>query len=233
MTITADLFALQEDDSALDACDRELAQIRDRLGPSESIAEARASVATHEARRRTADAEAKRLDTEMGDLQVKIAPVEKKLYDGSVRNPKELQAIQEDLEMLRRHQRALEDQQLGVMEELEASGAGLAAARAAVAAAERDWQAEQERLRRREGELDAERSRLQTRRQGLAGRIPAPQLALYERLRKSKRGLAVARVERGACQGCRIALPTTVQQRARSGMQVVQCTSCERILYAG
>jgi predicted nucleic acid-binding Zn-ribbon protein len=32
------------------------------------------------------------------------------------------------------------------------------------------------------------------------------------------------------CQGCRISLPMSVLQRARTGVSVVQCVSCERIL---
>jgi hypothetical protein len=88
-------------------------------------------------------------------------------------------------------------------------------------------------LHQREQELLAQRERLQQQRQARAGRVAPTLLALYERLRPLKRGQAVARIERGVCGGCRITLPTTVQQRARAGGQVLRCPSCERILYAG
>lgn len=233
MTIVADLFALQELDSAIDACERELEQIRSRYGASEDAAAARAVVAEQEVRRQAAERQANRLETEAGDLQVKVAPVAKKLYDGSVRNPKELQSLQEDLDMLQRRQRALEDRQLEVMEEVEAAAAALAAARAEAEGRETAWREDQERLGQRERELEQERTRLQAQRQARAARIDAQRLALYERLRRARQGRAVVKMERGACLGCRITLPTTVQQRARSGLQIVQCTSCERILYAG
>ncbi|MER3420422.1 MAG: hypothetical protein C4290_07815, partial [Chloroflexota bacterium] len=87
--------------------------------------------------------------------------------------------------------------------------------------------------RRQEQELQERRERLHKQRLAHAGRVPPQFLALYERLRSIKRGQAVARIERGVCAGCRITLPTTVQQRARAGAQVLQCPSCERILYAG
>jgi predicted nucleic acid-binding Zn-ribbon protein len=32
------------------------------------------------------------------------------------------------------------------------------------------------------------------------------------------------------CQGCRITLPTSMLQKARAGLGLVQCVSCERIL---
>jgi predicted nucleic acid-binding Zn-ribbon protein len=43
----------------------------------------------------------------------------------------------------------------------------------------------------------------------------------------------VVKVERGACLGCRLTVPTVILQRARSGMNPtpVQCPSCERMLY--
>jgi uncharacterized protein len=72
---------------------------------------------------------------------------------------------------------------------------------------------------------------LRGRRQREEERVERADLVLYNRLRRARAGRAVAKVERGTCQGCRITLPTTVFQRARSGLKIVQCTSCERILY--
>jgi predicted nucleic acid-binding Zn-ribbon protein len=231
MPIAADLYALQELDRAIDACERGLEQTRAAFGDSEEAAEARAAVLEAEVRQHAAQVQARALETQRGDLQLKIQPVETKLYDGSVTIPKELQSLQEDLEMLRRQARALEDQQLAAMEELETTNATLAAARERAAQIEAEWTAGQGDLHEREHQLEAERTRLLAQREGRAARIDPARLALYDRLRHSKRGVAVVKVERGVCLGCRITLPTTVVQRARPGIQVVQCTSCERILY--
>ncbi len=233
MTIVADLFALQEIDSAIDAADRELESVRAQMGEDEAVLAARAAVAEQEARRRAAEARARDLETQITDLRAKAEPVERKLYGGSVRQPKELQDLNDEVEMYRRQQRAIEDRQLEVMEELESSAAGLAAARKAAAEVEGAWEMRQASLRARENEIQRHRAELVEQRGERARRIDAQRLALYERLRKARGGRAVARIERGICQGCRIALPTTLQQRARSGLQVVQCTSCDRILYAG
>ena len=50
---------------------------------------------------------------------------------------------------------------------------------------------------------------------------------IYEELHR----LAVAKMERGLCQGCRMALPTQQQQRVRNGRQTVLCNTCGRILF--
>jgi hypothetical protein len=63
--------------------------------------------------------------------------------------------------------------------------------------------------------------------------LVAPNLIpMYESLRKSRAGVAVARVERNMCQGCRLSLPTGDVQKARTSQGTVLCSSCGRILYA-
>jgi predicted nucleic acid-binding Zn-ribbon protein len=233
MPIAADLYALQELDTAIDACDRKLEQTRAAFGENAEAAEARIALAEAEVRLRAAQAQTRELETQIGDLQTKIGPVERKLYDGSVTSPKELQALQEDLDMLKRQQRGLEDQELAAMAEQEGAAAAATAARERVAQLEAAWRAAQGHLHEQEQALLAEREQLMQQREARVSRIDSQRLALYDRLRSAKRGVAVAKVERGLCMGCRITLPTTIVQRARSGMQVVQCTSCERILYAG
>ena len=47
---------------------------------------------------------------------------------------------------------------------------------------------------------------------------------------KKQKGTAVAKVEQGVCCGCRISLPSTELQRARSD-SLVRCSSCGRILF--
>ena len=70
---------------------------------------------------------------------------------------------------------------------------------------------------------------LKAKRQRLAGEIDSEAFEFYQSLRKGK-GIAVARVEQGICRGCRISLPTTDLQQARSG-NLVPCSSCGRILF--
>ena len=42
---------------------------------------------------------------------------------------------------------------------------------------------------------------------------------------------AVARVLQHSCQGCRVTIPTSEEQRARLSSELVFCSSCGRILY--
>jgi hypothetical protein len=108
---------------------------------------------------------------------------------------------------------------------------GLAEAERRRSDMEARWQAEQESLRQQRDVLQREIRELGRRRSGQEVTIDAEMMRQYEALRALHQGRAVAKVERGICQGCRITLPMHVLQRARRGNHLVQCTSCERILY--
>ena len=74
------------------------------------------------------------------------------------------------------------------------------------------------------------RGRLEARAQELEAALPAPLLARFKRLLPVRQGRAVARVENGACTGCRTRLRTPVLASLRDG-GLVFCDSCQRILF--
>ena len=101
-------------------------------------------------------ADEKRLDDEAQSVGAHVTEVDQKLYSGTVSSPRELQAMQADLDMLKRQQRDLEDRELEVMEqretldteiakaegEREQLGAEVARLQAAIAAVEAEIDAE-------------------------------------------------------------------------------------------
>ena len=72
---------------------------------------------------------------------------------------------------------------------------------------------------------------LKARRGQLTSGFASGPLTQYERVRSAYQGHAVAKVERGRCTGCRIALPTGDLQQARTAKDLVLCGNCGRILY--
>ena len=63
----------------------------------------------------------------------------------------------------------------------------------------------------------------------MTAEMDAAHLDLYRKLRQKKQGLAVARIEQGRCQGCKITIPVSELSQARAG-DLVQCGSCSRVL---
>jgi predicted nucleic acid-binding Zn-ribbon protein len=207
MTRSIDLYELQETDTAVDAAERRLSEIAQELERESDIAILDERIAAAVVELSTDESELHEADAEVVDQKDKIAQMEEKLYGGEVKLPKELKALQDDVQA---HQH-----QLSTMEERALEERGRLV---------QSLQAEQ-------NDIDSALEQLRTRRDRQKDRVERGDLQLYERLRRARSGRAVSKVERGTCQGCRITLPTTVFQRARSGLKIVQCTSCERILY--
>src|SRR5437660_9868005 len=90
MSLISDLWKLQEIDSALDARRGSLDDSEARLGESEELLAARERKRELQDAARRARTEQKDIELEADELRSKIAPLEAKLYGGSIRNPKEL-----------------------------------------------------------------------------------------------------------------------------------------------
>ena len=231
MTTVSDLFLLQETDLELEAKRDALSDAEERLGETEELQEARAEV--EEQRERLHEAQKKQREAEwtVEEVRVKLQPLEQKLYSGTIKNPKELLGFEQDVGSLKGRQRVLEDRVLEAMSLVEEAEGGLAEAERRLSDVETQWRGEQDRLARQRDELQSEIPELEARRSRQAAGIEAAVMRQYDALRAAHHGRAVAKAERGICQGCRITLPIHVLQRARQGNHLVQCTSCERILY--
>ena len=231
MSAIAELYALQEVDLAIEAARTALVDVESRLGEAEELARAREAVVQRHEEERAAEKRFKEQEFVAEELTRKIDPLEKKLYEGSVRNPKELEDLQQDIDSLKRRRSHLEDEALAAMEALDEAQQALRAAQQELAELERAHGAEQEELRARQRQLKREIDESEARRAEQVSGIDASLLQLYDRLAATRQKRAVAKVEGGACQGCRISLPTNLIQRARASTDIVQCSSCERILY--
>lgn len=233
MTSAADLFALQEIDLRRDGRRALIADIESRLGETEELVAARELVETRRAELAELRKAQSQLEETLTDLDAKLRPLEKKLYDGSIRNPKELTDLQREIDHLKARRGHLDDEGLALLDSIEEASAALAAAEQQYHETEEGWRESQEELRRQKRQAEDESRGLEEERARRARGIEPRALGLYETLRAHKQGRAVAPVERGACQGCRLSLPTHLIQRLRTGDSLVQCPSCERILVAG
>jgi hypothetical protein len=230
MTTAAELFALQETDLANDGTVARLIEVEAELGETEELIEARQRVDQCRERVRPLEERQKGLDWEVEEVRGKAAAIENKLYGGTMRNPKELEDFQADLTSLRGQLSRREDALLEVMLELEDAEAGLRQAEATLAEVEESWKAQQTSLQETQATLKEEIEGLEAKRTRQVDGMDAAALSLYQMLRERRQGTAVAVVERGLCQGCRISLPMSIVQKARAGAGLVQCVSCERIL---
>jgi predicted nucleic acid-binding Zn-ribbon protein len=230
MTVAADLLALQETDLALDRALARLAEIEEQTGETEELLSARRWVDAARDHLHQLATRQKDLEFDVDEVRTHAAAVESKLYGGRVTNPKELQDLDADLRSLKSQLQTREDTLLEHLEEVEGAEAWLRQAEAELERVEARWQHSQADMAADKSRLEPEAERLKQVRESQAGGVARAALGLYDLLRRRRNGAAVAGVERGMCQGCRISLPTGIIQKARSPGAIVQCVSCERIL---
>lgn len=228
MSIARQLFELQELDLEIESRQRNLDILNGQLGETEALKKARAEVASAQERLVEIRKQQKSAEWEVEDLASKINDIDKKLYGGTIRNPKELSSLQQEGEGFKARRATLEDNILHLMSQIELAAAELERQTASLSSFQQEWQGQRRKI---EGGIQAERvalTSLEGRRNSLLGTVTPANLRFYRSLREHK-GLAVARVEQGRCCGCRILLPTTDLQRSRNTM--VHCSSCGRILF--
>ena len=164
-------------------------------------------------------------------MREKVQDVEGKLYSGSITSPRELAGFEKESSILRAQLQKLDDRLLEIMLALEEAQTDIQSLEAGSRQAKKWLRARHAELADGREQLEVALADLEARRGGLTSHVGQHELKLYEDLRISKGGLAIAKVERGLCRGCRMALPTHQLQRARLGREPVLCNSCGRILY--
>jgi predicted nucleic acid-binding Zn-ribbon protein len=233
MSVVSELFALQELDLALDRALARLDEIEQGLRETEELLEARQEKEEKDQAVALLRARQKELEWEVDEVRTKATEVESKLYGGTVRNPKELSDLDADLRAIKAQVGRREDSLLGLLVEIDDADSESRKADEVFADVDKQFQAQSAELRAEKSELEPTAEDLRKRRDEKAASVDQSGLRLYRLLRERKGGIGVARVEQGMCQGCRISLPGAVLTKARSGAGVVQCVSCERILFIG
>jgi uncharacterized protein len=175
-------------------------------------------------------AEERRLEHDISSIDQRIQAEQGRLYDGSVTNPKELQALQAEVTSLRSRKSRLEDEELGQMERREELEKRLPALEAALSEARERLDGLEASSEREVGEIAADLERRREERKVLAGEFDEELLELYEDLRAGKKGVGAAALRDGVCQGCHEKLSPLYIDRLKRSEGMRRCEYCRRIL---
>ncbi len=198
----------------------DLPKIRSQLERIETVLEDRST------KGRSAEREMERLTGVVGDL-------ERRLYDGSVTNQREFDALTDQRDHAAAERGQAEDGLLELMVEMDDLQGARERHVVAIERMTRLRADEVSRLKDRESELSRDIVDLEEARLRDAADLPAGLLARYEALKKNRGGRAVASLDGRVCGVCRVELPTGDLARARAGQELVQCNSCRRIIFTG
>jgi hypothetical protein len=229
----ARLLALQEADSAIDRLRhrREVLEAGGELGAAR--AEADAAERGWGELRLQIDATARdqlKLEHEIDSLTQKSAAEEKRMYDGSIANARELESLQHEIENLRKRRSDREDELLVLMEIREDLESKASAAEARTAELRGAAEALGGEANRELTEIDRDLAARGAERDVIVPDIDPDVLELYEELRVQKKGVGAAALIDGVCQGCHEKLSAMELDRLKHAGGVKRCEYCRRIL---
>jgi len=225
------LYQVQQVDTELASLRADLAKLDDG---AELTAEVGAAENEHKSLRsqlHAAEAESRALELEVKTLQEKKTKFESQLYGGTVRNPRQLSDLQDEVTMLNREVSKLEDRELELMEKLETLRAEIARReqeltdrRTVLAAVVARYQSEVARITREVEEQEA-------RRKELIPQVDVQLLKRYEQIRGRQSNLGIVKVVGDTCPGCRVFIASEVQKELRAHRVGVTCENCGRLLF--
>jgi predicted nucleic acid-binding Zn-ribbon protein len=171
----------------------------------------------------------RRKERELEDVTAEQRKRQGRLFE--IKTNQEYAAVLKEIEGLKERRSKLEDEILGTFDDIEAAQSAVRDESARFQEREKIFQQERTtkegELRRLQGELE----RVQEERRRQANRVEASLLQTYQRLLRSRGGLAVVPVKDGSCLGCHVALTPQTYNELRKGEVFVSCANCQRILY--
>ncbi len=171
-----------------------------------------------------------RLEREIDSITQKEAAEQKRMYDGSIVNTKELEALQHEIESLKKRRTEREDELLNLLEQRDTIDARATEAeevatelrtRMDVTASQAD-----DELAQTAEELE----RLEAERREVADAIDPELVELYDDLRRQKKGVGAAALVDGICQACHEQLSAMQLDKLKRAEGIRRCEYCRRIL---
>jgi hypothetical protein len=224
------VIALQRLDSAAQDAQRRLAEEPDREKSLDARLEAaRAEVAAAKQRLSENQTTRRAAEKDVAFQQGRLSKFRDQLME--VKTNREYQAMQHEIETAQNEVKALEEKVLERMLEADELTASLKKSEAALASEQKTVDADRRAMATEITELTALLERLAGERAVLVAAMDTQLLKMFEQVARKRNGVAVAEARDGICTICHVRLRPQVFNNVRRNDAIVQCDSCQRILY--
>jgi predicted nucleic acid-binding Zn-ribbon protein len=224
------LVRLQQLDDFVTTARRTLAELPEKLAAlDERLAGARDQVAR--AKQRAADNQAARraLDKDLAAVQTRLSRFKDQIMD--VKTNREYQAMLKEIETAQHEVRGIEDRILERMLEADEVAAEARSAETTLASEQQSIDTERRQMAEASTRLERQVAEAAPERAAIVAGIPPEVLALFDQVARARRGVAVAEARDGHCAICHVRLRPQKYNDIRRNDAIVQCDSCQRILY--
>ena len=167
-----------------------------------------------------------------GDLEAKEGTIKKYQQQlNQVKTNKEYTALQAEIGRVKADNSLVEEAILNLFDEIDAGNKNIAKEKEFLKSEEAKFNEEKKKFAAQTDRIKAELEGLKKQREGLSAKVDKIILKKYERIIKSKDGLAVVTIANDACQGCFRVMPPQVVNEIKMNNELVFCENCARILY--
>jgi uncharacterized protein len=224
------LLGLQERDSKRLTLEQQL------KGVPREVAAVEARIAAEKSAIETAKAEWHGLESKKKLLEVEIKSAEEKIakyktQQSQVRKNDEYQALTHEIETTEKAIGTLEEQEIGIMLQIDEARKRFAAAEAELKNNITGHEGRIRMLREREQQLQGEVKAAQEAVAAARPEVPEPQLRIYDRIAIKPGHPVCVPVNGDRCGGCHLKVPTHIVVQARNGTEIATCDQCGRVVY--
>jgi uncharacterized protein len=201
----------------------EIAALDAKLTAShDTLAAAKQAVAETQAARRT-------LDRDLLSAQQRLSKYKEQLME--VKTNVEYHAMQHQIEAATAEVGRVEESILVNMLQADEVNAQVKSAEGALKASEAAIQKERAAIQAEAAAKEKDLAACEAERREIVPQLERGQLELFERVAKARQGIAVATAAEGHCTICHVRLRPQVYNTILTNDAIVQCDSCQRILY--
>ena len=229
--IAASLYQLQQLDLELERVNAEQQALESTLQGDSALKKLRAEHAIAQQQLQLGLQAQKEAEWAVEELDHRLRTQEQRLYSGVVTNPKELSALQQEVQHLRAQKNRQEEMALEVILTTESLQEAANSKADALQQAQEKWLETNAAGMIRRDQLNVKRQELMANREQFVSTIDAQLLNRYEALKRTKQGRAISKVDQNSCQWCRVILTHSELQRVRTSTDLQMCSNCGRILY--
>jgi len=224
------LIALQRLDSTVQAAERRIAEEPDRqLALDARLEAARAEVAATKERLAQSQTVRRAIEKDVALHQGRLSKFREQAM--AVKTNQEYHAVQHEIAFAESEITGLEDRILEKMLEGDDLTAAVKRAETALANEQKAIDAERRTLAAEKTELRASLERATKERAELASTVDKGILAKFDLVSQRRNGVGLAEAKDGICTICHVRLRPQVFNTVRRNDDIIQCDSCNRILY--
>ncbi len=224
------LIRLQQIETALAEAKGRIATHPQRLGAADAtLNDAKAALDAAKERLKVSQDTRRALEKDAAVFQGRLSKYKDQL--AAIKTNREYQAMQHEIATAQTDLGAIEEKVLERMMEADTVAAEVKAADGALATRQKDVDAEKRALAEELAQLEQQIKKQTAARASIAAELEPRLVTLFEQVARMRKGTGVCAAQNGLCSLCHVRLRPHVFQQVRANDSIIQCDSCQRILF--